>query len=437
MWQVRLLKQLEFLWNGEAPALTDEQRQALVFLAASDEVRTHSELETSLGAAYHTTLESLEGIQWSPQGAQLKGSSDVLLYRASSENLRDLHRLKGEFAPGCNSSQPIFQAWLEDQRFEIERIFLEALLRHAAGLEEKKRVAEATKNLEYVHKVMRQLEPKFAAKMQLELSKYHWRLKRLPEAILCIESALPQLDAQSRLEASVNHAAALVRVGRLEDALNAISVLPDGEAQGWALLHRANALFYLERLEEALSAAQEAYRVAAKFEDGFLAMSALTVQGEVLLEQAIIGKTEPKEAAIALGKAIGIAEVLDENASALTLATLAHTHLIWGAKQKALEMAERAFKRARTAKDGTATIRALLALFAITKIGSFARNALTEARAVIHTPLEVRAMLALAEKDGDMALSVAAVAQAQHIKAPRLAQQAQALLEQLRQKQTV
>ncbi len=437
MWQVRLLGQLEFLWKGEALSLTDEQRGALVFLAASDQVRTHSELETMFGATYRTTLESLSGIEWLAQGTRLEGSSDVLLYRASSENLRDLHRIKGEFAPGFDSPHPILRAWLKDQRFEIERIFLEALLTHAAGLEEKKRISEAAKNLEYVHKAIGQLEPKFAAKMRLELSKYHWRLKRLPEAIECIESALPQLDAPTRLEASVNYAAALVRVGRLEDALNALDLLPEGEARGWALLHRSNALFYLERLEEALNTAREAYQVAAKFEDGFLAMSALTVQGEVLLEQAIIGNTEPKDAAIALGKAIGIAEVLDENASALTLATLAHTHLVWGAKQKALEMAERAFKRARTAKDGTATIRALLSLFAITKVGSFARNALTEARAVIHAPLEIRAIIALSQKDGDEALAVTALQQAQFIKAPRLAQRAKDLLEQLRQKQTV
>jgi tetratricopeptide (TPR) repeat protein len=431
MWQVRLLGQLEFLFNNEVYALNQAELEALIFLASSDEIRTHQELEAMLGANYLTVLQSLEGIEHLPTGSMLEGTSDVLLYRASSDNLRELHRLKAEFAPGFSSNRPVFQTWLEQQRFEIERVFLKALLDHAAGLEETKRTAEAAKNLEFVEKAAQKLGGKFAAQIQLELSKYHWRLKRLPEAITCMETALPQLEEREKLEASVNYAAALVRVGRLEGAVKALNVLPEGEAQGWALLHRANALFYLERLEEALEAAQEAYQVAAKFEDGSLAMSALTVQGEVLLEQAVINNTEPKDAAIALGKAIGIAEVLDENANALTLATLAHTHLVWGAKQKALEMAERAFKRARAARDGTATIRALLSLFAITKIGSFARNALTEAQTVGHAPLEVRALLALAEKDRDASLAKAGLEIAQRINAARLKTRAETLLQEI------
>ena len=54
-------------------------------------------------------------------------------------------------------------------------------------------------------------------------------------------------------------------------------------------------------------------------------------------------------------------------------------------------------------------IRALLALYATTHIGSFARNALTEARTYSHKPLELLASLCVLEKDTDPELAVQAL----------------------------
>jgi hypothetical protein len=83
-------------------------------------------------------------------------------------------------------------------------------------------------------------------------------------------------------------------------------------------------------------------------------------------------------------------------------------------------MAEKAFKRARTAKDVPNATRALLSLYATTKIVSFAKNALTEARACHHKPLEVLALLELAARDHNPELILQARVIAEQIGSTRL-----------------
>jgi tetratricopeptide (TPR) repeat protein len=378
---VRLLGQLEFEVDGvvvETPP--PPLLQALIRLACSNEPEFVT-MPPNVGA-FAPYVEQLPNGAW-----RLECASDVLLYYATSD-LKRLHQQKAELVPNCPMLSPEFDDWLARQRFALRLHFLEALLENAQGLLESKRLPEAHKNLEYVRREATSLEPRFAGQVHLALGRFWHRGNQLPEAAAAFETALGLLTPSDKNSASVNYAAILVRLGRLQDALQTLEPLPSGEAQGWALLHRANALWFLGRLPESLEAAQAAFAQAKQSEDGFLAMSAKTICGEVLLAQAIASQTEPKEAAIVLGQAIGIAEVLSEEASALTLAVLAHTHAVWGAKQKALEMAERAFKRARAAKDPTATIRSLLSLYAITNIGSFARNALKEAQTATHKPLE-------------------------------------------------
>jgi tetratricopeptide (TPR) repeat protein len=420
MLSVRLLGAIEFKINDKIIDLPPpELLCCLVRLVASDSpIQIDLPAETSVFAPY---LEQI-GEMW-----RLECASDVLLYRASSENLRTLHNLKGEFAPNLEPLNAEFSEWLQKERFDLRRIFLVALLENAAGLEENGRLEEAQKNVLYVQTEQEKLEPRFAGLLGLELAKFHWQRKRILETAEQIEKAKPLLDEHAQLEANVNYAAAFVRLGRLEEAVIALETLPNGDSRGWALLHRANALCFLERFTESIADAESAFLEAKKSEDGFLAMSAKTIIGEALLHQAILNNSEPKEAVISLGQAIGIAEVLSEEASALTLAVLAHSHAIWGAKQKALEMAERAFKRARSAKDSTATIRALISLFAITKIGSFARNALTEARATTHQPLLLRTLLLVAQKDQDSSLALEALELAKTQGVERLIHQAQNL----------
>jgi tetratricopeptide (TPR) repeat protein len=390
MLTVRLLGKLEFVADGVVLQPQPPLLQALVRLACSNEP-LFLEL-TNLGefAAY---IEQLPNGAW-----RLEGASDVLLYYATSD-LKTLHQQKAELAPNCPSLDPDFDDWLNCERFALRLHFLQALLENAQGLLDTKRLPEAEKNLEYVQREAHNLEPRFAGQVHLELGRFWYRRNQLLQAAECFETALGLLEPSLYASASVNFAAILVRLGRLEEALVALEPLPNGEAKGWALLHRANALWFLGRLPEALDNANAAFSEAKNSEDGFLAMSAKTIAGEVLLAQAVAQNSEPKEAAIVLGQAIGIAEVLSEEASALTLAVLAHTHAVWGAKQKALEMAERAFKRARAAKDPTATIRALIALYAITGIGSFARNALKEAQFATHKPLEQVALGLVAQAE--------------------------------------
>ncbi len=421
MLSVRLLGTIEFKIDDAVVQIPkSELLFCLVRLAASDVPIKLETIPNNL-SIFEPYLEKI-GETW-----RLECASDVLLYRASSDNLKTLHQLKADFAPSLPTGTPEFELWLAQERFLLRKVFLVALLENAAGLEENGKLEAANKNLVYVQTEQLKLESKFAGLLGLELAKYHWRRKRILETAQTIEAALPLLEPVAKLEANVNYAAALVRLGRLEEAVNALETLPNTLSRGWALLHRANALCFLERYSQCLEDSQAAFLEAQKNGDGFLAMSAKTIAGEALLQQAMANGSEPKEAVIALGQAVGISEVLSEEANALTLAVLAHAHAIWGAKQKALEMAERAYKRARSAKDNTATIRALISLFAITKIGSFARNALTESRTTTHKPLELRALLLVADKEKDSNLAQEALIMAQAQNSLGLEQQAESL----------
>jgi tetratricopeptide (TPR) repeat protein len=379
--EVKLLGRLEFLHDQKVLKTPNPPlMQALVRLACATEP-VFIDMPEDLGE-FAPWLEQLPNGAW-----RLECASDVLLYHATSD-LKTLHRLKAELAPNCPPLNPEFDDWLVQERFLLHLHFFSALLENAHGLLDSQRFPEAHKNLEYVEREAGSLEPRFAGQVWLLLGTFWHNRNQLPQAATALENALAVLPPSRRASAAVNYAAILLRLGRLEESLAALKPLPSGDALGWALLHQANALWYLKCLPQALDAANAAFEESKQLEDGYLAMSAKTIAGEVLLAQAMTNHAEPKEAVIVLGQAIGIAEVLSEEASALTLAVLAHAHMVWGTKQKALEMAERAFKRARAAKDPTATIRALISLFAITKIGSFARNALKEAQAATHKPLE-------------------------------------------------
>jgi tetratricopeptide (TPR) repeat protein len=286
------------------------------------------------------------------------------------------------------------------------------------------------KQLEMVHA----LDPYFGALLRLELSRYHWRLNRPARTIELIQAALPNLTPTDTAEARVNLGAALVRCGRLQDAIQTLELLPEsGSSRGWGLVHLGNAHRWAGALEDAVQNADEAFSIAKQESDGHLAIAALIVKGEALLDRATTQQREPKEAVIAFGQGVGISEVLGEDASAGVLAGLAHAHALWGNKAKALEGAEKAFKRARAAKDGVSATRALLALYAATHIGSFARNARSEARLCQHRPLEMLALIAVADKERDAQTAQDALDLAQQIGARGGIERAQSVLESLKQ----
>ncbi len=414
MLHASLLGRIEFTLDGLPLALpTGRVLELLIFLASNPQGRSHSDLEAMFGNVSDRSSAGLDEfaafLEFAPDAIRFAGSSDVGAYRSLSGDLKALSKLRGKFCPDLTSSNAAFQAWLERERFALRRIFLAALLQNAAQLSESGRVREGKANLEYVQRESALLKPPFQAELCLELARYHWRLNQPELTARSLESALPDLRGNVRDEAVVNLGAALVRVGRLADAIALLESVVGGPSHGWALAHRANAQRFAGRLEPAIHSADLAYKAAVKDEDGFLAVSALCVKGEALLEIAVTAKTEPLEATIAFGKAFGITEMLGEDSSAAPLAGLAHAHAVWGNQQKALEQAEKAFKRARAAKDSASAIRALLALYATTRIGSFARNALTEARTFDHLPLELLATLCVLEKDPDPALAQHAI----------------------------
>jgi tetratricopeptide (TPR) repeat protein len=418
----KVLGGLEFSIVG-VPVEPGLSLELLVYLAANPGLRSWSELEAVIedarGVIFPEALRDF--VLEDAAGLRLICSSDIQDYRAAGNNLRTLAKLRGDLAPGLISSNPRFIDWLETARFEVQRQFLIALLAHAGGLEDKGRKLEAAKNLEFVERERAKLEnPGFAARLELDLARYEWARGRPISSAARLEHAIPNLTADLADEARVNLGAALVRLGRPLEAISHLTTVTHADSRGWALAHLANARRVRGELSAALEISEQAFAVAKREQDGELAVAALVVKGETLLEQAIEGKLQPKDAVIAFGQALGISEVLGEEASAGVLAGLAHAHAVWGSKQKALEMAEKAFKRARTVKDAPNATRALLSLYATTRIISFAKNALTEARACQHKPLEVLALLELAIRDHNPELISQARAVAEQIGSTRL-----------------
>ncbi len=436
----KLLGSIEFELDGEIiSGLEGRTLELLIFLASRGLSKTWSELEV-LGFSQN----DLEALELEPvreflviqdDSLHLEAGSDVQDYLNAGANLRTLTSLRAEFAPGLTSSNPAFRTWLARERFDLHKVFLKALLENSAGLFDTGRVEEASKNLEFVLRERQkylELNPQFGAEISLELAGFEWRLNHPEKSAEHLQIALPHLLGAKADHVKANLASALIRIGKPKEVIALLEQLPEHiEAKGWALVHLANACRILDDLENSLKFAIKAYDISSLEQDGFMAVAALTVQGEALLEKAILEGLNPKEAVIAFGKAVGISEVLGEDASAGVLAGLGHAHAVWGSKNKALEVAEKAFKRARAAKDAASTTRALLALFATTKIGSFARNALTEARVAGHKPYELLALLEVADKEKDLASAQDALVLAQLIGSKRLETRASNLIHQL------
>jgi tetratricopeptide (TPR) repeat protein len=425
----KLLGSIHFEIDGETSmGLSGRSLELLVFLASRGEAKTWVDLE-----AVGFVQDDLEAVELEAVRSFLVVTNDTLRLEAGSDvqdflnagvNLRTLTSLRGEFAPDLSSSVPAFQAWLERERFDLHKVFLKALLENSAGLQETGRMEEATKNLEFVLRERQkylEINPEFSAEISLELARFEWRLNHPEKSAQHLEIALPNLQGVPADHVKANLASALIRIGKPRDVILLLEQIPEHpEAKGWALVHLANAYRILDDLEQSVKFALEAFEISSLEQDGFMAVAALTVQGEALLEKAMLEGVNPKEAVIAFGKAVGISELLGEDASAGVLAGLGHAHAVWGSKNKALEVSEKAFKRARAAKDAANTTRALLALYATTKIGSFARNALTEARVAGHKPYELLALLEVAEKEKDLMLAHEALELAQSIGSKRL-----------------
>ena len=436
----KLLNAIAFELDGEpVTGLSEHLLELLVFLAARGESKTWIELGAMGFVADDLEARELEPVRSflivEGDSLRLEAACDVQDFLNAGANLRTLTSLRGEFASGLSSSSASFNAWLERERFDLHKVFLKALLENSAGLHETGRLEEASKNLEFVIRERQKLletQPEFASEISLELARFEWRLNQPTKSAEHLQAALEHLHGIAADHVKANLASALVRIGKPKEAIALLEKLPEHrEAKGWALVHLANAYRILDDLERARILALDAFEISSLEHDGFMAVAALTVQGEAMLEKAVLEGVNPKEAVIAFGKAVGISELLGEDASAGVLAGLGHAHAVLGSKNKALEVAEKAFKRARAAKDLSNTTRALLALFATTKIGSFARNALTEARVAGHKPYELLALLEVAQKEKDAALADQALELARQIGSKRLETRALNLVNQL------
>jgi hypothetical protein len=326
--------------------------------------------------------------------------SDLKTALAASD-LRTLAGLRRTLASDSPTDTPAVASWLAEARFAASRRFYQALLDHAARLYGDGRQPEASANRDYVLRQAEPLRPDLAAQLRLDVAAYHWRLQQSQASVDLIGAALPALGPEARREAAINLAAAMVRLGRCQEALAALAELPAAPAaRGWALLHRANAERWLGQFEAAKASSAAALALAKSQSDGHLAVGTLTVEGECWLALAsqadpAAQKTLAKSAVFALGKALGISEVLGEAAGAPVLAALGHAHALWGSRSKAFEVAEKGFKRARSSHDSAAAARALLALLQASQNPSYGRQALSEVRLAGHRPLERQIMQTL------------------------------------------
>lgn len=400
---VRLLGRLDAEADGRPVTLPSGRAlELLVRLAARPGPNPPGALERDLGPGWAGALAELEAlgelgrfVRRDPGGIALSANADVAECRAlpAGELARKL-LLRRELAPGLRASTPQAARWLADERADVLRAFQVALLEQARALEEGGRPAEARANEARAARDrdrLRATDPARAARLTLELARHRWRLDDPAGAERFLREAVAELAPAEALEARVDLAAALVRLGRAAEALDVLAELPPaGSSRGWALVHRANAERLLGRLPEATALTEEAHALASAGSDGPLAVAAFTVLGEARLDAG-----DARAAVFAFGRALGMTERLGEAASAPVLAGLGHAQAAWGHRAKGAATAEKGYRRARAAGDRAAAARALLALHAATGSPAYALKALDEARAARHAPLEARAVAAV------------------------------------------
>ncbi len=405
--------------NGlDIPFPSGKAGELLLRLAIQESISLN-ELEKLLGCDLRFVLKEpglekfLPFIEQSNANVLLLAQTDVKAYVQNKNNLRELAKLRGVFATHFEPTSQFFSVWLEQSRSELRCILLSALLSHARKLESQKRLPESLANQKYVEKDLLAANPIHAFAVHRVLANHHWVRNEIAECVKQLQFAirLGQNSTEEPIhfaETKVNLGAALTRLGCMNEALEILKTIDQNlpDSFGWALLHMANAHRFLGNFLAAKEHSLAAFKIAKKESDGDLAVAAICLEAEVLLTEAKQKQTQTAEpdlakpALIAFGRALGIAEGLGDAASIGPLAGLCEAHALWGNKQKALELGERAYKRARVENDAVAATRALLALFATTKIQSFAQNAYAESKLANHKPFELMALVAIAKKHG-------------------------------------
>ncbi len=370
---------------GELPELPPSPgAELLLYLLFRPGWRSRDELEAVIG----DLDAALAAIAESPYGELLESEGDRYRLNAHSdvaEFWEDAYRdwektasLYAEPAPGFSSQIATFQRWLEEER----RAFLHALWGTAIG---KAGAMVDQGAVDAAVALLRGAEQEYPYEpaAALDLADVYWRARKPADTARVIEAVMSEVPAEQRPRARLNLAAALLRSGESERALELLKALEaeGGPVGNWAAVHRGSYEVLHGDPETALRLADEVYRAAEASTDGELAIAALMLKGESLLR---LGR--PKEAVHALGEALGIHEIMGRSFSPLTLALLAEAHAAWGYTDKARELAEKAFKDARLQHDPYAASRALWALAVASGEDRYREAARVEAKKAGHEP---------------------------------------------------
>ena len=335
--------------------------ELVIYLSARPGWRSLEELRRvipPLARAIEAVNQSPYGPLLEAQGTEfrLNVESDVVLYW--QEAYRDLDRLRalyGELAAGFQSPLPSFQAWLETEREEILRGLWSTAVGKANMLMDVHREDEALALLAEMEAAY-SLEPRTA----LDLADLYWRLHRPEATARVLEAVLDRIEPRTRPRAELNLGAALLRAGEVERGRRLLEALvaTEYDERYWALLHLGQLEALTGAPERALLAAREVREVAEKVGASELYLMALLLEGEALLRQG-----RAKEAASGpLALAMGFQEFLGRPFNPVSLALLAEAQALWGkGKQKPLELAEKAYRRAAESRDPYAASRALFA----------------------------------------------------------------------------
>ncbi len=332
-------------------------------------------IELVNGSPYGERLEA-QGTQF-----RLLAESDVVEYwREAYRDLDRLRRLYGELAPGFRSPLPEFQAWLEAEREEILRGLWSTAVGKAGMLADAHREEEAKRLLLQMEEAY-PLEPRTA----LDLADLYWRLADPEGTARVLAAVRERVEDRARPRLQLNLGAALVRAGRVEEGRRLLEELVAGtyDERYWALLHLGQLEVLSGEPGIAEARAREVREMAEQAGEYELLLLALLLEGEALLRQG-----RAREAATGpLPAALGLQELAGRPFSSVSLALLAEAQGLWGkGRARAVELAEKAYRRAAIERDPHAISRALFAWAVAARDPEKLQAARHQARLAGHEP---------------------------------------------------
>lgn len=273
---------------------------------------------------------------------------------------------------------------------------LDTLLADAETLRSQDRPDEANVKLEGALTLARE-EAQHAPEVALRLWQFGW----LQKANDLLEGAVARLESASGDQIPMlltRIGAAHVRLGNLQIAVNRLYDALELADNGYTALQLGNALRYLGEFEEAAGHLTRAFHKAKTARDGALAIATLCAQGELALDEG-----EAQAAIELFGKGLGLTELSSfEPLSVAPLAGLSQAHVAWDYPKKAVEVGEKALRRAVAADDAVGKARALLSLGLAKEEVALLQQSAHEAENAPHRPLALRAKVARLELVSDL-----------------------------------